>query len=161
MTTRKLENDWRRALAPWVQLHCTSPETHGNRRRSGTGPVQPLASGLSDSGKLPDFMPQFPHLLMLHLTQHRDLTQAWLTCNAVFMMERYLGCPAQTLWFSSDMHVVKRFCLTSASSPINTFSPQIALITEWGNCFTWWKVLPGSAHGSLVCASVMGFFFFF
>ena len=137
MTTRKFKNYGRRRGAPWVELHSVS--------WAGTG----AAGGgerLDQFSHWPAGSPAWENWWTSCLSFLIPWHCAWLSTETWLRLDAPLhrtyageapGCSAPSLWFPSNMH----FCLTSAGSPTNAFSPQTALATEWGNCFTWWKVL--------------------
>lgn len=104
--------------------------------------------------------PQYP--VLLPPAQLTESVQTWPTAMAGL----WRGDSQGVLYRPSDFPLtclltVNHFCLTSVSLLINTLSSQIALITEQGNCFTWRKVLPRSANGSLVVCLWWDFIFIF
>lgn len=104
--------------------------------------------------------PQYP--VSLPPAQLTESVQTWPTAMAGL----WRGDSQGVLYRPSDFPLtclltVNHFCLTSVSLLINTLSSQIALITEQGNCFTWRKVLPRSANGSLVVCLWWDFIFIF
>lgn len=134
---------------------CILGRHRGSRSRREPGPVGPLASWLSSSGKLVDFVPQFPHSLTLCLTQHRDLAQAWRTATPHL-------CWRGTRMFCPEPLISLQHTLLSH------FSRFIHKCIQPPNCFSYRmrKLLhlvkgspPRAANGSLVGASVMEFFF--